>query len=100
MKKFFSTFLKEMDKSALITATSTFPGAGIIIAGVGGLFDKDEANNVEAITQIETGLVTFLEAAKAKELADETKLAECIEDTKALFDKYRAAFTKPLVDPT
>lgn len=76
-------------------AEEKIPGADRAIRGVRRLLDKDDANNVEALRDLEIGVITAIESLKKSEVADEELLASATEDMRAAFIKARQALRQP-----
>jgi hypothetical protein len=83
---------------ALQTATEAVPGAGIAISGATKLFDKDNSNNAEGLSEIESGVISAVRGLDPSHVSNATLVAEGVTELEDGFRKVRAGLKT--VNPT
>ncbi len=76
------------------TASKTIPGASIVIGGVEKLVDHDKTNNISALFEMESGIITALNSLKQEEIVNATLLNQGIMEMSSGFEKVRLALKK------
>lgn len=94
MNKIVKAILVAVAKGAEDTVAGMIPGAGALISGVHKLVDKTHDNNVEAIDELETGLITVVQSLGPDKVADATLVMMGLNEIRAGFSKVKDGLKK------
>lgn len=86
--------LKAVALGAEDTLSGMVPGSGLVIKGVTALVDKDHENNIEAIDNLENGLLTAIGSLAPSQVSNASLIAAGVADLRAGFMKIKQGLSK------
>lgn len=94
MKSFLKKLLLNVADAAKDTAMGMIPGSDLVIKGIAALLDKDDHNNVEAIDNLQNGIMVAVQSLGPAQVENASMIMAGVADLKAGFDKIKAGLKK------
>lgn len=94
MKSFLKKLLLNVADAAKDTAMGMVPGSDLVLKGVAALIDKDDTNNVEAIDNLQNGIMTAVNAIAPAQIENASLVLQGAAELKDAFDKIKQGLKK------
>ena len=94
MKSFLKKLLLNVADAAKDTAMGMIPGSDLVLKGVAALLDRDDHNNVEAIDNLQNGIMTAIQSLAPAQIENASMLLAGIAKLKEGFDMVKAGLKK------
>lgn len=75
------------------SVSQVIPGSGLAIGGIEKLLDKEKDNDVQALIELETGIISAINSLKKSKVVDQNQLNAGILELKSAFDHIKGALT-------